>query len=381
MKDTNDTGAESATHSPALHAVMFAVAVIGIAIAAAINTRHYQPKVDQAVLDGRMAHDFETQYDHDFPARGFGISLWAALDYALFHEAKSGVVIGNDGWLYTDEEFIVGNESAQRVEHNLAAIAAIRDQLAARGVKLVVAVVPAKARVYPEHLRGRAPPALHEDLYGRAEHALTDDGITHADLLTPMLDGKLHGQTFLRTDTHWSLRGAQLSALATARTVRSVLPAPETASEFTTTVDAPKTHRGDLLNFLPLDPYFSWLLPPAETITPAHTDGAAAGDLFGDAAAPRIALVGTSYSANPNWNFPGALKQALGEDIANYAKDGQGPFTPMQNYLGSADFTSTPPQLVIWEIPERYLAVEAQPADAKPSATAPQPPANGPAGL
>src|SRR3546814_11926496 len=43
-----------------------------------------------------LAHDFETQYDHDFPARNFGISLWAAIDYGLFHEAKSGVVAGND---------------------------------------------------------------------------------------------------------------------------------------------------------------------------------------------------------------------------------------------------------------------------------------------
>src|SRR3546814_10128953 len=50
-------------------------------------------------------------------------------------------------------------------------------------VKLVVAIVPAKARVYPEHLRGRKPPQLHEDLYARAEAVLKRDGIAHADLL------------------------------------------------------------------------------------------------------------------------------------------------------------------------------------------------------
>src|SRR3546814_10055241 len=70
-------------------------------------------------------------------------------------------------------------------------------------VKLVVAIVPAKARVYPEHLRGRKPPQLHEDLYARAEAVLKRDGIAHADLLAPLVDGKADGATFLRTDTHW----------------------------------------------------------------------------------------------------------------------------------------------------------------------------------
>ena len=37
-----------------------------------------------------------------------------------------------------------------------------------------------------------------------------------------------------------------------------------------------------------------------------------------------VGLVGTSYSANPNWNFVGALKEALHSDVVNYAEDGHG---------------------------------------------------------
>src|SRR3546814_9215477 len=88
-------------------------------------------------LNGRRAHDFETQYDHNFPARNFGISLWAAIDYGLLHEAKSGVVACNDGWLYTDEEFIVDEQSDQLVTQNLARIVAVRDRLAAQQVKQI----------------------------------------------------------------------------------------------------------------------------------------------------------------------------------------------------------------------------------------------------
>lgn len=375
-----ETGNDQArTYSPALHALLFALAVIGIAAAAAVKTRSFEPNVDRAVLDGRMAHDFESHYDQAFPARSFGISLWAAIDYALFHEAQTGVIVGKDGWLYTDEEFKVDDGAAARVEGHLAEIARLRDRLAAQQVRLVVAVVPAKARVYPEHLRGRVPPALHAALYARARQALRENGIAQADLLTPLSAGKSAGPTFLRTDTHWTPRGAALAAQAIAGSARTLLPAPDAPAAYATAAGAAVEHRGDLLNFLPLDPYFAWLLPPAERVAPPHTEGAAGGDLFGEAAAPRVALVGTSYSANPDWNFAGALEQALGEDVANYARDGLGPFEPLRRYLDSRDFATTPPQLVIWEIPERYLAVDAQPA--KPVSGAAKAPADGPAAL
>src|SRR3546814_18045019 len=108
----------------------------------------------------------------------FGISLWAAIDYGLFHEAKSGVVAGNDGWLYTDEDFIVDEQSDPLVTQNLARIVAVRARLAAQQVKLVVAIAPATARVYPEHLLGRKPPPLHEDLYTTTESRVGQVGVS-----------------------------------------------------------------------------------------------------------------------------------------------------------------------------------------------------------
>jgi len=81
----------------------------------------------------------------------------------------------------------------------------------------------------------------------------------------------------------------------------------------------------------------------------------AGSDLLGDAETPEVALVGTSYSAQPRWNFHGALQEALQQDVGNYAKEGLGPFAPMFEYLKSADFAQAPPRLVVWEIPERYL--------------------------
>jgi alginate O-acetyltransferase complex protein AlgJ len=346
----------------AVHAALFALVVLGVAVTAFTRASHFEPKVDQAVLDGRMAKSFETHYDQQFPARSFGISLWAALDYLIFGEAQSGVVIGKDGWLYTDEEFVVPKNAAQQVQQNFAHIREVRDQLAAHGVKLVVAIVPAKSRVYPEHLSKRKPPELRASLYRLAHDDLRAAGIASPDLLQPLISGKSDGATFLRTDTHWTPQGAAQAAKAIATSVRSVLPASADATAHFTTVTAPKQkHHGDLLNFLPLDPYFSFLLPPLDEVSTASTAADGNDDLLGASAAPRIALVGTSYSANPDWNFVGDLRQSLSEDIANYAKNGEGPFLPMFDYLQSADFKKARPKAVIWELPERYLPYEKPP--------------------
>lgn len=355
----------------ALHALLFTGAVVVIAIAAMGKARHYDAPVDRDVdarfLDGRMAQGFEKHYDAQFPARNFGISVWAAIDYLLFDEAQTGLVIGKDNWLFTDEEFTVAEGASANVDANLALVESVRDRLAAQDIRLVVAIVPAKARIYAEQLKSRQPPALHAALYSRALEEFKAAEVAAPDLRGVLGDGKAKAPTYLRTDTHWTPHGAALAAVELARAVRAQLPAPEAPRSYQTVDEAKQQHRGDLLSFLPLDPYFSALLPPADELVPAHTEAAdgsqqglmdaPGGDLFGGSGTPRIALVGTSYSANAKWNFAGALQQALDEDVANYARDGKGPFVPMLDYLDSADFKNAPPQLVIWELPERYLPV------------------------
>jgi alginate O-acetyltransferase complex protein AlgJ len=217
--------------------------------------------------------------------------------------------------------------------------------------------VPAKVRVYPEHLAKRTPPTLHRDLYQRARNHFQATGVAAADLLPTLADGKRGEPTYLRTDTHWTPYGAALAAAAIVEPVRKLQAAPPAAIAFETKTSGSQEHRGDLFNFLPLDPYFGFLLPPPDALDVVRTErgGGADADLLGDAVTPQIALVGTSYSAEPKWNFHGALQKALGQDVGNYARQGLGPFAPMFEYLRSRDFKDAPPRLVVWEIPERYL--------------------------
>ena len=139
---------------------------------------------------------------------------------------------------------------------------------------------------------------------------------------------------------------------------------------FVTTPAEKVTHKGDLRLFLPLDPLFENLMPAQEPLqkrnTMAASDQPAAEDaLFANTEVP-VALIGTSYSANPNWNFVGALKEALHSDVVNYAEDGHGPILPMLSYLKSDAFKNSPPQVLIWEFPERYLPVNNEIGDADP---------------
>ena len=76
-------------------------------------------------------------------------------------------------------------------------------------------------------------------------------------------------------------------------------------------------------------------------------------DLFGDDNLPNVALIGTSFSRNSS--FVGFLQRALSAPVGNFAKDG-GEFSgAAKAYFDSPAFRQTPPQLVIWEIPERDL--------------------------
>src|SRR3546814_2663172 len=103
-------------------------------------------------------------YDDEFPSKRLGTNIWAALDYKLFNEGRKGVVLGRDQWLYSDEEFnpIVNEE--QNLQGNYALVEGVRQKLKEQGITLVMAIVPAKARLYPEHLGEVQPYSIHANL-------------------------------------------------------------------------------------------------------------------------------------------------------------------------------------------------------------------------
>lgn len=329
--------------------VLFGTGILALAIAAATKAWSYQVQPGVSLVRGELTRHFESHYDEVFPAKTFGTNLWAAIQFLLFGEGRSGVVVGENGWLYTQEEFCDHTDADVKIDARLHLIERVRDEMQQRDTQLVVALLPAKTRMYPEHLGDRQPAALHRDLYPRMQSELRRLQIAAPDLLGALARCKNEVSVFLRTDTHWTPEGAACAAVAIASTT-----GVDGRQRFDTEVDAPRTHRGDLLQFLPLTPYFAALLPPPDLLVPRVTVTASPTDLFGDAPAPDTVLIGTSYSADVKWNFDGALRDALDTDVLNLAEPGKGPFAPMLAYL-ELPVARTSPKRVIWEIPERYL--------------------------
>ena len=342
-----------------LYIALFLAILLVLGVWSLRSFASFSTSAETTVLNGKWAKAAETHYDEEFPIKRLGTNLWAALDYKLFNEGRPGVVLGKDQWLFTDEEFDAVVNGEQNEADNLAIIQGVRDTLKAQGTQMVLAIIPAKTRLYPEHIGDSKPATLHTDLYQQFHAHAEQAGLIAPDLLTPLQGAKQHGQVFLRTDTHWTPMGAEVAAQQLSAVIAEKTPINGEPEKFVTQAKETAPYKGDLTNFLPLDPLFSNLLPQPDQLQQRSTDPVAAepaGDdaLFADSDVA-VGLVGTSYSANPNWNFVGALKEALNSDVVNYAEDGHGPILPMLKYLQSDAFKNSPPQVLIWEFPERYL--------------------------
>ncbi|GLZ85781.1 alginate O-acetyltransferase [Metapseudomonas resinovorans] len=342
-----------------LYIVLFCGLLLALSLWSMRSILGFSVAKETSVLDGKLALAFEKRYDEEFPVKQLGTNLWALMDYKLFGEGRQGVVIGQDGWLYSDEEFDPVADGARHVRDNLALIGGVRDELARRNVELVLAIVPSKSRLYPEHVGEATPTALRQDLYQRFRGVARKAGIIAPDLLATLEEAKNQGQVFLRTDTHWSPLGAEVVAGRLGQVVGKTIDLRGTPQQYVTEVVGNEDYKGDLTRFLPLDPLFENLMPAPDQLQKRATRSEgeeAAGDdaLFAENDVP-VVLVGTSYSANDRWNFAGALRQSLQRDLVNHAEDGNGPILPMLKYLRSDELKDAPPQLVIWEFPERYL--------------------------
>jgi len=317
----------------------------------------------------------DNELNDDIGFKSFSKNLWGLIEYQVFKEGRKGVLIGDEGWLYSDEEFCYFPNELEELEKKLDFLVSTQETLKSYGAELVIAFVPAKARAYPEYLGRYEQPSYTLERYGRVLEQTQSNNLNVVDLYTSLSNAKSEQATFLRTDTHWTTFGADLAAQTIAKYVRdnALLASIDTDTYETTTLEDFE-HIGDLLTFIPLGNY-QHLGPQPDTMQVLSTEkvesddssgglGGLGASLFGDTSIP-VTLIGTSYSANPLWNFEGALKVAFGADVLNLADEGAGPIIPMVDYLESSELKETPPELVIWEFPERFLPVDYSVEDVK----------------
>lgn len=345
-----------------IFSTLFSAMLVVPALMLAPHLADFDRPKQQHLLNGELTRSFEKYIDDKNILKTFATNLWAAIGYKVFKEGRKGVVIGTRGWLFTNEEMDPVAHADALYHANLIAMNNIRDTLKAHGIELVVAILPAKTRLYGQYLPpGVQPSNIHQALYERIHRDLHNAQIKAPSLLEPMIKANRRHPVFLYTDTHWTPWGAESAAKALSDFIKEQQLVSVDTKTFSTDVIEKKPHQGDLLNYLPLSPWFDFINPFTDTIEVKKTTEQTRDDLshteealFADTSI-EVILVGSSYSANPLWHFAGSLTQNLGTDLLNIAQEGQGPLKPLQEYLQSDKFKNHPPKLVIWEFPERYL--------------------------
>ena len=336
--------------------------VVFLAIAAVISIFSLRNANESDLLTGKLngesAQAYEEEFDNNLAHRDASVKLWNSVGYVLFGEGAEGVLIGREGWLFTHEEFLYGEDFAANLKRNKDYILEVSWQLTSENIRLIILPLPSKARVYKNKLGRYAFPTLWKNQYEDLIQFLRTHDLIYTDILSIYVKVR-QNSLFLKTDTHWTPLGARLAAMKVGSVVQREFPYLSWDNIDYKSARAGKiVHEGDLMRYtvtgrdsrifgLEKDRFYKW-----------HTErkGEANNDFLGDPALP-IALVGTSYSANPLWNFQGFLKEFLGSDILNVADEGLGPFETMHKYLGSEAYEKSKPKLVVWEIPERYIGM------------------------
>ena len=313
-------------------------------------------KQPENILNGTLTSAYENAFAKKHILFDSARNMWGNMEYLGFKDGRNGVLIGENGWLFSTEEFSVTDKREDLVDHHIGLIEETSKTLENVNIALIIALVPAKARLYQDKLDRYRYPAQNAGLYDHLRDRLNSKGLNAPDLYKPLT---LNENSFLRTDTHWSPQGAKIAAQVIAHSIAQnsdILLQEKTFITNTTANTQAHQHTGDLVRYIP-GAAFKLKTESVDVFeTTALQNPSSADVLFGDEHFP-VTLVGTSYSANPLWHFEGHLKQALQADVLNFSDEGQGPFQVMKRWLSSAEFSTSKPQIVIWEIPERYFVL------------------------
>ncbi len=161
---------------------------------------------------------------------------WA--QFAQFSWLKDGgpkALVGRDHWLFYKPgvQYLTERPDAQKATGNPAEAAAtiidFRNQLAARGIRLLVMPMPNKESVYPEKLTRRAV-KLGKAMGADTQQllvALREANVEVIDFFELFAGAKAaqagsQAALYLAQDSHWSPEGVKLAARAVARRVEEL---------------------------------------------------------------------------------------------------------------------------------------------------------------
>jgi alginate O-acetyltransferase complex protein AlgJ len=323
------------------------------------------------LLDGTVSKELASRMA-DTPIAADAARVQRALGWLTLGDLGPRVRQGCPGWLFLRDELNVYADGERHLDTRADTVAAVQRELAQRGIALLVAVVPDKSRIEPQHLCSLNRPASLNARLGDWTERLAAAQVPVLDLSAALRS--VPGDAFFRTDTHWTQDGAGAAAQAVAQRIRAMNVALGSSQPgYRVGNQAAARRPGDLVRLAGLEELpLSWQPKPEIVTSRAYLHeaqtAASADDLFGNADLPNIAVIGTSYSTTSD--FVPQLALALGTGVGNFAHEGAKFGGSARTYFASPAFAQTPPKLVVWELDERDLQspIEAEDAVVVPAA-------------
>jgi hypothetical protein len=252
----------------------------------------------------------------------------------------------------------------------MLAICAFRDDLAARGIHLVVVPAPNKESIYPERLSSRARglrTAVCPETRDLLE-SLRVAGVETADLFRVFEEAKQQRSApadqplYLAQDSHWSPAGVAVAARAVARRILErgwIEPGQvEYAGK-----PAPVVRLGDVLRMLQV-PQIERSRNP-ESVASVQVVRRDNGQPYRDDANAEVLVLGDSFLRIYEQDDPGAagfiahLAQELRQPVTSLVSDG-GASTLVRQELFRRPALLRNKTVVIWEFVERDLRFGAE---------------------
>ena len=280
-------------------------------------------------------------------------------------DAGEKAIVGRDGWFFYQPGLTCLTQRSKPEDSTpaeaLAAILNFRDQLAARGIQLVLLPVPNKESVYPDKLSRRALPPTRviasdtRAFLTNCEHS----GLEVVDLFAVYRNAREQSATelYLAQDSHWSPTGMKLAAEAVAGRIlnRGELTRGQVAYD----VQPANVQRlGDLVRMLHSPPIESRVV--SESISAGkivrHDDGIP----YADNPASPVLVMGDSFlriyeqDEPEHAGFIAHLARELGRPLASIVNDG-GASTLVRQELFHRPQLLAGKKVVVWEFIERDL--------------------------
>ncbi len=290
----------------------------------------------------------------------------------MLHSGTEQAFVGRDGWLFyrSDVEYVTGPpfldpaRLRQRAHDTnvqpdpVKGIVHFRDQLAKRGIELIVMPMPVKPCIEGDKLGARAGTALHNVSHAEFLARLAAAKVRVFDP-TPLLLARKPAPQYLETDTHWRPEAMEFIAQKLAAEIQ-----PGTAAE-SPVAEKHILALGDIVALLGLPKSQVYFRPETVTIHQVHAGNGlwrpsadASALLLGDSFANIFSMEALGWGESAG--FAEHLSRALGQPLDCILRNSDGSHATreqLQRELALGRDRLAGKKIVVWEFAARELSI------------------------